>query len=281
MKSVGDLTQALQSVNRSYSHVSSMDSKSYRTNQRPSKRNVRYTQSRLQLGQKTAQFIKCPKCGMTYNQSSVSDTAIHKKYHTIRIQGKKWSSKWGVQVASYPTGSNPTPPSSSSSRSTSGEKIVMIRPGHSGEVAAAMDIMNLANHELNAPDDENDFWSSENGGGKAFVYVKNERAVGAITVEVLQAGRGRWLVYDTRAIVEKVFPDFTLGISRIWVCRAQRRLGIATKLIEAARENTIHGQIVPKNMVAWSQPSDSGGKLALSYNGVLHKSGRSLIPCYI
>lgn len=157
----------------------------------------------------------------------------------------------------------------------------MIRPVSAPEVKATVEIMNIVNDELNAPHDENDFWSLPGGQGKAFVYVKDNRAVGVVTVEVLEPSRGRWMVYESKSIIEHVRPTFLLGISRIWVCRTERHKNIATKLLEAARENTIYGRSIDRWQIAWSQPTDSGGKLASSYNGTRHKSGKILIPCYI
>lgn len=176
-----------------------------------------------------------------------------------------------------------TPPSSSKNGAlgTKSERIVVIRPNCAPEVKAAMEIMNKVNDELNAPHDENDFWSSEQGKGKAFLYIKNERAVGVITMELLEQDRGRWMVYDTKSIIEHIRPAFVVGISRIWVCRTERHKNIATRLLEAARENTVYGKCIEKWEVAWSQPTESGGKLASKYNGVRHKSGKLLIPCYI
>ena len=111
--------------------------------------------------------------------------------------------------------------------------------------------------------------------------VKNGRAVAVITMEIINSNRSRWMIYDSKKIIDHITPSFTLGISRIWVCRTQRSNGIATQLLEAARKNVIYGREVNKHSIAWSQPTESGGKLASIYNGVKHKSGKLLLPCYI
>lgn len=53
-----------------------------------------------------------------------------------------------------------------------------------------------------------------------------------------------------------------LGISRIWTCTTYRRRGVATRLLECARENFIYGTCVEKKLVAFSQPTVMGQALA-------------------
>ena len=53
-----------------------------------------------------------------------------------------------------------------------------------------------------------------------------------------------------------------LGISRIWTCATYRRRGVATRLLECARENFIYGTCVEKELVAFSQPTVMGQALA-------------------
>ncbi|CCK69318.1 Eco1p KNAG_0C02060 [Huiozyma naganishii CBS 8797] len=264
----------------------SQASKSYRP-----KGKSKYIQSQIQFTSATgaSKVTKCTKCEMTYARDSVEDIASHHQYHDMHLRGRKWQAGWGHPV-SIPNGI-PSPPSSSSSLSharknsnLANSKIVFIRPNHAGEINATLDIMQIVNDELSAPQDENGFWSGINQTtlqGKAFVYVKNNRAAGVITVEVLEPGRGRWMVYRDKSIVQSVKPNFILGISRIWVCRSERAQGIATKLLEAARLHTITDNPIEKHYMAWSQPSESGGRLALRYNSMKHASGETLIPCYL
>ncbi|GAV55394.1 hypothetical protein ZYGR_0AV00250 [Zygosaccharomyces rouxii] len=242
-------------------------------------------QSRLQIGPKS-HLTKCTKCGMTYSPSVIDDTTTHKNYHEMHLKGKKWPSTWGsgILLKSFNDSTSLTPPSSSSKMGISNskdERIVMVRCDHQTEVRTTIHILDIVNSELHAPHNENEFWCQPNSNGKAFLYVKDDRAVGVLTVELLKPERCRWMVYEDSSIVEGVEPRFILGISRIWVCRTQRNKGIATKLLEAARSNTIYGKTIEKWAMAWSQPTDSGGKLASHYNGVRHKSGKLLIPCYI
>lgn len=253
-------------------------------------RSKKLVQSRLQLDSQRSAIIKCEKCEMSYIPTSLDDVTLHNKYHNMLLRGRKWSHKWGHQYQLDVNGPDQdnsfraiTPPMSSpiKSRANKPDMVAKIRKGHNVEVRIMLEIMGVVNKELNAPDDENEFWMNGDKDGCAFVYVRNDRAIGAITMEVLQPERCRWMVYETRAIVEHVKPVFKLGISRIWVCKSFRGEGIASKLIDIARNNTVLGHPIPKHLVAWSQPTDSGGKLARKYNGAEHKSGNILIPCYI
>lgn len=245
----------------------------------------RLVQSRLQISSRD-NLTECTKCGMTYSPSIIDDTTTHKNYHEMHLKGKKWPNTWGLGIllTSSNDSSRLTPPSSSSKMgalSARDERIIMVRSDHQAEVRTTIHILDIVNSELHAPHNENEFWCRPNSSGRAFLYVKEDRAVGVLTVELLKPERCRWMIYEDRSIVDGVEPRFILGISRIWVCRTQRNKGIATRLLEAARCNTIYGKTIEKWAMAWSQPTDSGGKLASHYNGVMHKSGKLLIPCYI
>ncbi|GAB7357003.1 hypothetical protein MBLNU459_g7833t2 [Dothideomycetes sp. NU459] len=53
-----------------------------------------------------------------------------------------------------------------------------------------------------------------------------------------------------------------LGISRIWTSSSARRGGIATALLETTRKTFRRGSHVPRDLIAFSQPTDSGARLA-------------------
>lgn len=58
-----------------------------------------------------------------------------------------------------------------------------------------------------------------------------------------------------------------LGISRIWVSNQFRKQGLARRLLDVARDNFMYGLTVEKRLTAFSQPTESGGKLARRYFG--------------
>lgn len=56
-----------------------------------------------------------------------------------------------------------------------------------------------------------------------------------------------------------------IGISRIWTSKMFRNKGIATMLLDCVRGNFFYGMEVPKDLVAFSQPTESGGRLAMRW----------------
>ncbi|KAI9881195.1 MAG: N-acetyltransferase O1 (Establishment of cohesion protein 1) [Pleopsidium flavum] len=58
-----------------------------------------------------------------------------------------------------------------------------------------------------------------------------------------------------------------LGISRVWTSVSHRRKGLAASLLDAVRCNFIYGMHISKDMVAFSQPTESGGQLAQKWFG--------------
>ncbi|CEP62211.1 Eco1p LALA0_S05e00144g [Lachancea lanzarotensis] len=265
-------------------------------------------QSILNIGkQKTGGSHRCSECHMTFSSTSAEDAIVHDKYHSLHLYGRKWSNNWGEKIQEYSMGPIADQDTAGENRIKNSkfvpsphgtaERVVQISKNRKSEVQATLEVLRIVNEELQAPHNENYFWShvadSDNGctvqreersNGIAFVYVSESRAVGVITVEFLRLKekRGRWMVCDTSSIVPNVLPPLKLGISRIWVCGRQRGRNIATRLLETARLHSIPGTVLAKWELAWSQPSESGAKLAKSYNGVKHeKSGRILIPCYI
>jgi N-acetyltransferase len=58
-----------------------------------------------------------------------------------------------------------------------------------------------------------------------------------------------------------------LGVSRIWTSNGSRHQGIARRLLDCAIENFEFALSIPKDKVAFSQPTDSGAKLARAWFG--------------
>ena len=59
--------------------------------------------------------------------------------------------------------------------------------------------------------------------------------------------------------------EAVLGIRQIWISKMHRRKGLATSLIDAARLDAVYGYVVPKEQVAFSQPTPSGRRFAETY----------------
>ena len=57
------------------------------------------------------------------------------------------------------------------------------------------------------------------------------------------------------------------GIARVWISNESRRKGLATCLLDCARETFCFGVEIPKSQIAFSQPTAHGHKLAMKYFG--------------
>lgn len=58
-----------------------------------------------------------------------------------------------------------------------------------------------------------------------------------------------------------------LGISRIWTSNLHRKQGIATRLLDVARSDFLYGMTIEKDAIAFSQTTESGGRLARKWFG--------------
>jgi N-acetyltransferase len=126
---------------------------------------------------------------------------------------------------------------------------------------------------------------------KAYIYIRANKCVGACLAERIQEAYG---VVESATKDDASKPNTSplpiparsfetiesssisistesepamLGISRIWTSSRHRKCGIATTLLEAARSNFLYGMTVEKDLIAFSQPTESGGKLARKWFG--------------
>ena len=118
---------------------------------------------------------------------------------------------------------------------------------------------------------------------KAFLHIEREKCIGFCLAEKISNARR---VIDTDPeVVGKKSHDIPpalrsssittsadvdialLGITRIWTSKSHRSRGIAAGLLETARGNFFYGMEVPKDLIAFSQPTESGGKLAERWFG--------------
>ncbi|KAI9816602.1 MAG: N-acetyltransferase O1 (Establishment of cohesion protein 1) [Pycnora praestabilis] len=119
---------------------------------------------------------------------------------------------------------------------------------------------------------------------KAFLYIKRDKCVGLCLAERIskayrvlkekalpQGEDAGFVVSKSSSVsVSKEADCAILGVSRIWTSTLHRRQGVALKLLECAAMNTVYGMVVPKEMIAFSQPTESGGRLAEKWFGGQH-----------
>ncbi|KAF2658067.1 hypothetical protein K491DRAFT_703021 [Lophiostoma macrostomum CBS 122681] len=111
---------------------------------------------------------------------------------------------------------------------------------------------------------------------KAYLYIRGQKCVGACLAERIQEAyevvdqddaskRSEQAPAESQSSsisIGTVPKPAILGISRIWTSNLHRKHGIATRLLDSARSDFLYGMTVEKDKVAFSQPTESGGKLA-------------------
>lgn len=72
---------------------------------------------------------------------------------------------------------------------------------------------------------------------------------------------------DSPLTISETLYDNVMGISRIWVSSGYRKKGIASILLDCAAKTFREEGSTPKNLVAFSQPTQSGAQLARQWFG--------------
>jgi len=135
------------------------------------------------------------------------------------------------------------------------------------ELKKLLEILNVVNYHLSAPD----ITIEQLQRCKSFLYLGGARRIlGCVVAEPVDFAY-RVIPSKTRddnpAVVccttEKV--PAVCGISRVWVQKLHRKRCIATKLLDAARNNFVYGSSLDKQVLAFSQPTGDGKFLAMRY----------------
>ncbi|KAI3405834.2 ECO1 [Candida oxycetoniae] len=231
-------------------------------------------------------MVTCPTCGMTYNSSIATDVAMHRRYHTEFSNGISWPSALATRAVLETYNIVVTVKSNklgqlknSVKRETKKAVVQTIDKSNKKQVEKVEQLLKMVNRELNACDDSKQWRSEKFENSKAFVLVVENKAIGVCTTDTINCGQ--WLVHETQFVVpNQTIKNVCIGISRIWIAPKWRQNGAARFLLNCVLKNSIYGKVLSRNQIAFSQPSHGGGLLAKSFNGVLHKSGKFLIPIY-
>ncbi|RLV92536.1 N-acetyltransferase ECO1 [Spathaspora sp. JA1] len=222
-------------------------------------------------------YNTCSICEMSYNENIPSEQQYHHKYHNNFINGIPWVGTL-PPLDTFTLILNKTNRTSKTIRVT----IVSIDKSNKNQISKVEQLLDMVNQELNASQDSGQWKSHKYESSKAFVIIIENRAVGVCSTDMLSPGQGRWMIDKSQTIVEgQINNRVKIGISRIWICKKWRQFGLGMKLLQVVMNNSMYGIKLNKYQIGFSQPSSLGGKLAKSFNGVVHKSGEVLIPVYI
>jgi len=232
----------------------------------------------------------CKTCGMEYIPSSAEDAALHKKFHAMNFGGVDCTKAMVERLRQKQiwTGGD-------------GNFIAVVARRDALVLRnKASDVLKVVNTELAAvPIEDEELWSqttlssvaesSEDNVSmtdkcdrfKVYLYIRGQKCVAACLAERIQEAF-TVLAQDQAAEQQTQTPGESqsssisvsttahtvlLGISRIWVSNQSRKQGLARRLLDCARSDFMYGLTVEKRLTAFSQPTESGGKLARRYFG--------------
>ena len=252
------------------------------------------TQTQIDLGGEVRRT--CRTCGMEYVPSVKEDAALHSKYCAMNVggvdMGKAFVKDDSVKRIR-------------SERAKEEEREMVVTVDRKSSIVArnrTRKVLDVVNAELSATDvDDEHLWgalnpdqkiietrkgSSEGGDRrgdrfKVFLYLVHDKCVGFCLAEKISsafgvvsgcaAGEdGTKLIKTSKSssISVSTSADIALlGIARIWTSKSYRGKGLAMDLLECARNNFFYGVEAPKDLVAFSQPTESGGRLAERWFG--------------
>jgi len=245
------------------------------------------TQMQIDLGGEVRKA--CRICGMEYIPSVKEDSALHSKFCAMNVGGVHMGKAFLK---------DDTVRSLHSEKTGGSENEIVVTVERKSSLAArnrTRRVLGVVNAELSSTDiDDDQLWGAlypaekvvETRKGnsertdrrgdrfKAFLYMVGDKCMGFCLAEKIskafqvvspQSGSKNELVTTPRSSsisISTTADVALLGISRIWTSKSYRDRGLALDLLECARTNFFYGVVAPKNLVAFSQPTESGGRLA-------------------
>ncbi|KAF2760743.1 hypothetical protein EJ05DRAFT_507999 [Pseudovirgaria hyperparasitica] len=252
-------------------------------------------QLKIDLGWQTRKL--CKDCGMEYIPSDTEDAAVHKKFHTTNLGGVDMDKAYLDQRRANAIWSN----------DQGDFILAIGRKSSLASRKRAIKVLTVVNAELHAVAiSDEDLWSEVSRASdveqqqqqqpagtstkplgtldrfKAFLYIKGQKCVGMCLAESLSKACTVLAPEDaasginqplsspasTSSMIVSTKPEKAMmGISRIWTSGAHRKANVARNLLDCAVDNFLYGLKVPKSLVAFSQPTDSGFNLARKWFG--------------
>ncbi|KAL4739239.1 ESCO1/2 acetyl-transferase-domain-containing protein [Aspergillus similis] len=235
-------------------------------------------QMQLDLGHEVRKT--CATCGMEYVPSNSEDASLHKKFHDMNSTGvdlgkafmRANASRWVYEATRF----------------DEGYVVIVDRKSSPTAKNQAKKVLEVISKELSSPVIEDDIlWSQteppkhlrKNGASekvdryKVFLHMKDSRCVGACLTERIWESHAvdkasiQTDGADSAVTVREDTHPAIVGISRIWTSGSSRRKGIAMDLLDCVVSNFIYGMEIPKEQVAFSQPTNSGKSLAQAFFG--------------
>ncbi|XP_013115922.2 N-acetyltransferase eco [Stomoxys calcitrans] len=200
-------------------------------------------QYQIDAGQKQFGAHQCRQCGLVYTAHEPEEEKLHRDFHAslhvLRFKG--WIDE--DIMAIYPEWG------------PDGRIIRLTESSALKRKERLMDILKIVDKELGF---------SSYIIPKTFVAyfaVRKMQIVGLCLVQPLEKANKYMNINGVDCCTEEQF-EAKCGISRIWVSPLHRRFHIATKLIQAVQLNTIYGEEIPLDKIAFSAPTEMGKAFA-------------------
>lgn len=232
----------------------------------------------------------CKTCGMEYIPSNAEDVVLHRKFHAMNFGGVDCTKAMVERLRQKQIWSG-------------GEASFIAVVGRRDALALrnkASDVLKVVNTELAAvPILDEELWGQTTLSANAelpddsttshekcdrfrvYLYVRGQKCVAACLAERIQEAytvlaQDKASEQPAQTLAESQSSSISvsttadavlLGISRIWVSNQCRKQGLARRLLDSARNDFMYGLTIAKPLIAFSQPTESGGKLARKYFG--------------
>lgn len=261
----------------------------------PLVKKARFTQMQIDLGGEIGRT--CKGCGMDYIPSNAEDAVLHREFHSMNTAGIDMGRGFSKDPAAIAV----------SRFGEGEQVVVVEAKSALGIRNKVKKALEVVNRELGAVGiADADLWGTmppiesddqkkgerkralrtgkpeeHEGRFKVFLYLSGDKCIGLGLAErirsaskVLDSAGGTRPVPENGAVARSssILTETSqnlalLGISRIWTLKSHRRKGIASALLECASNHFFYGIEVPKELVAFSQPTESGGLLAEDWFG--------------
>uniref|UniRef100_F1LCG8 N-acetyltransferase ESCO2 n=1 Tax=Ascaris suum TaxID=6253 RepID=F1LCG8_ASCSU len=223
------------------------------------------TQMTLDAGQKVIGTQRCEKCGMVYDVDCMKDVNAHDEYHN-RFISTKWFHVTFTQIDLWKK--------KLFFAVVEGGYIFNVRASTTCALKKRLEtvVLDCVNEELGYTPDLADVWDKR-GLREAWVFISDtEREypfiAGILLVDSVKEARKlpeEHLKDDSASESLSEVRDNLMGVNRIWVHPCMRRRGIAALLLDRARAHFLGYGILPRERVAFSEPTIAGLAFASKY----------------
>jgi hypothetical protein len=249
---------------------------------------------------------KCATCGMEYIPSNAEDAGMHKKFHAQNVGGVDLTKAFVEKIRQNTVweGGHGGFIATISRKDTfafrnKADQVLKVVNTELSAVAISDEALwskvRVQSSEGIGGGERDEKGRGERGGSdrfKMYLYIRGSKCVGACLAERIQeafavADQDKEDTSERKDTVPAILPvpspgdeqqsssisisrspePAMLGISRIWTSKVERKKGIATTLLDTAREDFLYGIKIEKDAMAFSQPTASGGELARKWFG--------------